>query len=66
MFTPARTPGNRSIFSVMSTPIGHGGLRKLGMHDKGQLLELLRREAGMRWHAVRALGGMWNTLMTLT
>ena len=36
------------------------------MHGKGQLLELLRREAGMRWHAVRALGGMWNTLMTLT
>ena len=35
------------------------------MHGKGQLLELLRREAGMRWHAVRALGGMWNTLMTL-
>ena len=37
------------------------GLRKLGMHGKGQPLELLRREAGMRWHAVRALGGMWRT-----
>ena len=28
------------------------------MHGKGQPLELLRREAGMRWHAARALGGL--------
>ena len=36
------------------------------MYGKGQPLELLRREAGMRWHAIKALGGMWNTLMIRT
>jgi len=58
---PTRTPEEPYVYSYRAR-----GLRKLGMHDKGQPLELLRREAGMRWHAVRALGGMWNTLMTLT
>ena len=58
---PALTPEEPYVYSYRTR-----GLRKLGMHGKGQLLELLRREAGMRWHAVRALGGMWNTLMTLT
>ncbi len=56
-----RTPEEPYVYSYRAR-----GPRKLGMHGKGQLLELLRREAGMRWHAVRALGGMWNTLMTLT